>query len=64
MRCGSIHDAISVLDDAIELCVFILLITTRMKKHRCFSPEEIARVLGLKKKWDASAMMQSYVNTY
>ena len=53
-----------MLDDAIELCVFILLITTRMKKHRCFSPEEIAKVLGLKKKWDASAMMQSYVNTY
>ena len=64
MQYGSIHDAINMLDDVIALFVLLLMIMARMEKHSCFSPEEISKVMSLKKKWDMSAIMQSYIDSY
>ncbi|KAK8825090.1 hypothetical protein WA556_006379 [Blastocystis sp. ATCC 50177/Nand II] len=54
MRCCSIQDAIAILNDVIDL----------MEKHSCFSAEDIDKVMELKRKWDMSLIMQSYLKTY
>lgn len=35
--------------------------TRRMENHSCFSAEDIESVIELKKKWNTSQIMQSYL---
>ena len=64
MRCCSIQDAIAILNDVIDLSFLPSLMMCRMEKHSCFSAEDIDKVMELKRKWDMSLIMQSYLRTY
>lgn len=64
MRCCSIQDAIAILNDVIDLSFLPSQMMCRMEKHSCFSAEDIDKVMELKRKWDMSLIMQSYLKTY
>ena len=62
MRCDSIKEAIAILNDALDLSFFPPRMTSRMKKHSCFSAEDIEHVIELQKKWNTRQIIQSYLS--